>query len=90
VASAKPARREKEPQAKFRMIFPGGPGVFADRARIMSRKDFILFSFTQVFELEKEDFLGQVAAQVYMPIGDARRLLTDLQEALAGTEKQDV
>jgi hypothetical protein len=90
VANAKPAQREGEPKKKLRMIFPDAPGVFADRARVMSRRDFILLSFTQVFDIDKEDYLCQVAAQVYMPVGDARRLLADLQKALAGTEEQEV
>lgn len=90
VASAKRAQREGEPKRKLRVSFPDAPGVFADQARVMSRKDFILLSFAQVFDVDdEEDYLCQVAAQVYMPTGDARRLLADLQKALAGTEEDE-
>jgi len=63
---------------------PKAVGVFAEDTKLLVTDSHALLTFLQVFDVDKgaKTVLAQVAAQVYLPIAQARRLHEELGEAL--------
>jgi hypothetical protein len=68
----------------LKVQFPKAAGVFAEDVMLLVNESHVLMTFLQVFNIDQsaKTAMAQVAAQVYLPIDDARRFQTELGKAL--------